>query len=53
MLKKPALAPWSFTKWLTRVTLWLLIWPVGLWRSIRHGRKRRDAELVAQFKKAA
>jgi len=39
----------SFT-WLGRVTLWVLLPPVGLWRSVRHGRKtseRRQAKLLA------
>lgn len=36
--------------WLGRVTLWLVP-PLGLWRSIRHGRKqseRRQAKLIAK-----
>lgn len=37
------LAPFT---WLGRVVLWLLFWPLGLWRSIRHGRKRDQAQLV-------
>lgn len=34
---------WEPLKWLGRVSLWLLFWPVGLWRSLRHGRKNREA----------
>ena len=34
---------WGPTKWLGRVMLWLFLWPVGLWRSIVHGRKNREA----------
>lgn len=44
---------WAATKWAARVALWIVFWPVGLWRSIRHGRNRRHAELVAALKKAA
>lgn len=25
--------------WAGRVGLWLVAWPIGLWRSIRHGQK--------------
>jgi hypothetical protein len=37
--------------WLGRVTLWLVFLPLGLWRSIRHGRKqseKRQARLIAE-----
>jgi hypothetical protein len=37
--------------WLGRVSLWLLFLPLGLWRSIRHGKKqseRRQAKLIAE-----
>lgn len=37
-------------KWLGRVTLWIVFLPLGLWRSIVHGRKkseRRQAKLIA------
>jgi hypothetical protein len=36
--------------WFGRVSLWLLFFPLGLWRSIRHGKKqseRRQAKLLA------
>jgi hypothetical protein len=38
---------WGPLKWAGRMLLWLFLWPVGLWRSIRHhqdtqeGRQRR------------
>lgn len=32
---------WGPAKWFGRVLLWLVLWPAGLWRSIRHG-KRQD-----------
>lgn len=37
--------------WAGRVLLWIVFLPVGLWRSIRHGRKqseRRTAKLLAK-----
>lgn len=30
---------WGPTKWAGRVALWLVLWPLGLWRSIRHAQK--------------
>lgn len=45
------LFPWAVLKWLGRVTLWLVFWPVGLWRSVVHGRRKhekRQAELIAK-----
>jgi hypothetical protein len=40
----------GFVKWLGRVTLWIVFLPLGLWRSIRHGKKQsenRQAKLLA------
>lgn len=34
---------WEPTKWLGRMVLWVVFFPVGLWRSARHGRKNREA----------
>ena len=34
---------WEPLKWLGRVTLWIVFWPAGLWRSLRHGRKNQEA----------
>jgi hypothetical protein len=32
---------WGPTKWMGRVLLWLLFWPLGLWRSsVHHGDTR-------------
>ena len=36
--------------WLGRVLLWIVFLPLGLWRSIRHGKKKseqRTAKLIA------
>jgi hypothetical protein len=33
-------------KWLGRVTLWFVFLPLGLWRSIRHGKNKRQAEVL-------
>jgi len=41
--------------WLGRVSLWLVFFPLGLWRSIRHGRKqseKRQAKLIADAMKS-
>ena len=36
---------WGPVKWFGRVLLWLVLWPVGLWRSIVHGRSAREARM--------
>ena len=36
---------WGPVKWLGRVLLWLVLWPVGLWRSIVHRSDARDARM--------
>jgi hypothetical protein len=46
------LLPWTLTKWLGRVCLWLAFWPVGLWRSIRHGKDKRHKELVKELRRS-
>ena len=38
--------PWDFLKWLGRVTLWLVFWPLGLWRSLHHSQAKRDKRSV-------
>lgn len=30
---------WGPTKWVGRVLLWFFLFPVGIWRSIRHSQK--------------
>ena len=35
---------WRPLCWVGRVTLWLVAWPLGLWRSVRHGRRKRDRQ---------
>lgn len=42
---------WGTAKWTARVGLWLVCWPLGLWRSIRHGRKKNNAKVLAEVKK--
>ena len=37
--------------WAGRVSLWILVLPLGIWRSVRHGRKqseKRQAKLIAK-----
>ena len=36
---------WGPTKWVGRVLLWVLFLPLGLWRSVVHGRSVRDAKM--------
>ena len=38
--------------WAGRVALWLLFWPVGLWRSIRHGRRKDQRQLVRELRRS-
>ena len=41
---------WGFVKWLGRVSLWVVFLPLGLWRSIRHGRRKRDERLARMIR---
>jgi hypothetical protein len=43
---------WDFTKWVGRVTLWLLFWPIGLWRSIHHSHTKRDKRIIEELKRS-
>lgn len=38
--------------WLGRVGLWLVFWPVGLWRSLRHGRRKDRDRIIREVRKA-
>lgn len=42
---------WEPTKWSGRVTLWLLFWPLGLWRSIRHHQHKQEARLRRGYRR--
>ena len=33
-----------------RITLWLVCWPLGLWRSLVHGQKRRQRKFERELK---
>jgi len=52
ILTAPFRAIWAIITKIGRISLWLLFLPLGLWRSIRHGRKKNNARLLAQMKKA-
>jgi len=52
ILTAPFRAVWAIITKIGRISLWLLFLPLGLWRSIRHGRKKNNARLLAQMKKA-
>lgn len=34
---------WEPLTWAGRVLLWLFLLPIGIWRSVRKGRKNREA----------
>lgn len=40
------LAPFT---WFGRVLLWVVFLPLGLWRSIHHGRRKESDRLVRQI----
>lgn len=42
---------WGPIKWVGRVCMWLLFWPLGLWRSIVHGRNARDAKMRRGYRR--
>jgi len=37
---------WGFVKWLGRVALWIVFLPLGLWRSVRHGRRKSERRII-------
>lgn len=45
-------AAWGVTKWAGRVVLWLFCWPLGLWRSYRHGEDRRNRKVAEAIARA-
>jgi hypothetical protein len=42
---------WVVLKKVGRIVLWIVLLPVGLWRSIVHGRKKRDRRLLERLRK--
>ena len=40
------LAPFT---WFGRVLLWVVFLPIGLWRSIHHGRRKETDRLIQQL----
>lgn len=42
----------GFIYWMGRVTLWVVFLPLGLWRSIRHGRKQSEKRQAKLFEDA-
>lgn len=47
-LAKPA---WALLKKLGRIALWIGLFPVGLWRSIVHGRRKREKRFIEELRK--
>jgi hypothetical protein len=41
----------GFVKWLGRVSLWVLFLPLGLWRSVRHGRRKSEKRIIEAMRK--
>lgn len=37
--------------WLGRVSLWLVFFPLGMWRSIRHGRKKSERRIIEEIQR--
>jgi hypothetical protein len=37
--------------WLGRVLLWIVFLPIGIWRSLRHHRKKSERRTVKQVEK--
>jgi hypothetical protein len=44
---------WGSLKWTARMSLWLFIWPVGLWRSLHHSKKKGQKKAMAEVQKMA
>jgi len=44
---------WIFAPllWLGRVLLWFVFLPVGIWRSVHHGRRKSERRIIAQLSK--
>jgi len=39
--------------WLGRVLLWFILLPVGIWRSVHHGRRKSERRIIAELSKSA
>lgn len=39
--------------WMGRVTLWVVFWPLGLWRSIGHGRRKHERRVEEIMRRGA
>jgi hypothetical protein len=37
--------------WLGRVTLWVVFFPLGIWRSLRHGARKDQRKLLKEIRK--
>lgn len=40
-------------KWIGRVLLWILVLPIGIWRTIRHGRRKDIEDAIRAAQKGA
>jgi hypothetical protein len=41
----------GFVFWLGRMTLWVLFFPLGIWRSLRHHRKKGVKQMRRELKR--
>lgn len=37
--------------WLGRITLWIVFFPIGIWRSLRHHRKKGERRVEKRVEK--
>ncbi len=37
---------------LGRILLWIVVFPLGLWRSLRHGAKKDKRKIIEEIKQA-
>jgi hypothetical protein len=38
-------------RWLGRILLWIVFLPLGIWRSIRHGRKASERKILREIER--
>ena len=44
---------WVALKFTGRILLWILFWPIGMWRSITHHGDKRNDKMIAAMTKAS
>lgn len=51
LLTWPVRKTWGGITRMGRILLWIVFWPVGLWRSIVHSQRKRDKRLAAEMRR--